>query len=64
MVYRHPNCSPTHLATCSHIGVIGGHLQMFAGWTYPTQYNTLQLLFFATLHTTSMKFNCLLTAFC
>ena len=45
MVYRHSNCSPTHLATCSHIGVIGGHLQMFAGWTYPARYNTLQYFF-------------------
>ena len=31
MVYRHPNCSPTHLATCSDIGVIVGHLQIIAG---------------------------------
>jgi len=31
MVYRHSNCGPTHLATCSHIGVIVGYLQMFAG---------------------------------
>lgn len=31
MVHRHPNCRPTHIATCSHIGVIVGRWQMFVG---------------------------------